>query len=131
MALQRCQPGFDIRIGDFVGAFYRFSATLDRTLQRRDGLLPLSFVQCLACTEVDSERAEFCSARRLRRIRIDIDPRHDFESNKSSGDDRRHELSFDESAGDSAFPEVDVALRFISNGFLNENVADLKTSAWL
>ena len=87
--------------------------------------MPLRFVARLPRPEVDADRAELRGVRCLRRAAEDVCAPSDLELNEACRDDRRLELCLQQSAGDSPFPEVDVALRAVTNGLLDENVADL------
>ena len=92
---------------------------------------PLRFSPRASRAEIDSEGAELGRARRLRRAGVDVHTCGDLKVHESGGDDRRPKLCFLQSAGNSALPEVDVAFGFVAEGFLDENITDLKTAARL
>jgi len=75
-----------------------------RTGQRSKGLSPLVVPERLPRPEIDSERAELRSARRLWSVRVHVNAIRDLESDKAGGDDRRPKLCIQQSAGDSALP---------------------------
>ena len=81
------------------------------------------------CLEVDAERSEFGGARLLRRAREHIATPGDFKPFEAGRLDSHLELCFQQSAGDSALPEVDVALGRVGHRLFHENVAELKTAA--
>ena len=83
----------------------------------------------LGCSEVDAKRPELCGARLLRCTREHIGTPGDLESLEARRFDCRLELCFQQSAGDSALPEIDVALGGVGHGLLHEDVADLKAAA--
>ena len=83
------------------------------------------------CAEIDPQRPELGRARGLRRPGVDVHPCGDVEIHESGGDDRRPKLRLLKSAGNSAFPEIDVASGFVAHGLLDQNVADLKPAARL
>jgi hypothetical protein len=87
--------------------------------------MPLRLVARLPRPEVDANRTELRRIRCLRRAAEDVRAPRDLEVHESRSDDRRLELCFQQSAGDSALPEVDVALRAVTDGLLDQNVADL------
>ena len=84
----------------------------------------------LRCSEVDAERSKLCGARLLRCTREDVGTPGDLESIEPRCFDRGLELCFQQSAGDSALPEVDVSLGGVGHGLLHEDIADLKATAW-
>jgi hypothetical protein len=79
--------------------------------------------------EIDAQRAEFGRTRCLRGVGINVHTRCDLESHKAGSDDRRLELCLSQSAGDSALPQVDIALGLVADRLLNENVTDLQAAA--
>jgi hypothetical protein len=107
------------------------SHLLDATPQRSQRRDPFPLIERLSRSKVDPQSAEFCRASRLRCIRVHVDATRDLEPNKTGSDDRRPELCFQQSSGDSALPQIDVALRFVAYRLLDQNVADLKATAWL
>ena len=92
---------------------------------------PFLIIKRLPRPEIDAKCTEFRRAPRLRCVRVDINARGDFESYKAGSDDRRMELCFQQSAGDSPLPQIDVALCLVAKRFLDQDVADLKPPAWL
>ena len=87
--------------------------------------MPLRLVRRLPRPEVDTDRAELGGVRCLRGAAEHIGTPGDLEAHESRGDDRRLELCLQQSAGNSAFPELNVALRTVTDRPLDENVADL------
>ena len=79
--------------------------------------------------EIDAQRAEFSRTRCLRGVGINVHTRCDLESHKACSDDRRLELCLLQSAGDSALPQVNIALCFAADRLLDENVTDLQAAA--
>jgi len=104
-------------------AAFESSNVARQRCQRRN---PLGLVARLSCSEIDSQRPELCGARRLWRARVNVAAPGDLEIDKPRRDDRCPELCIQQSAGDSALPEVDVLLAFLRYCFLHEDVADLK-----
>jgi hypothetical protein len=102
-----------------------------RAHQRGERVLPLVGTQRLPRSDVDPERAELRGARRLGRVRVDVDAIGDLESHEAGGDDRRPKLCLQQSAGDSALPQIDVAFRFVAEGLLHQDVAELQPPARL
>jgi hypothetical protein len=90
---------------------------------------PLTVVPRLPCSEVDSQRAELRGARGLRGARVDVSTPGDLEIDKTGGYHRYLELCVQQSAGDSALPQVDVLFSLFRHCFLNEDVAYLKAAA--
>jgi hypothetical protein len=86
---------------------------------------PFVLSRRLSCAEVDAQRSELRGARCLRRTCEDVRAPRDLELDEPGSDDRRLELCFQQSAGDSALPQVDVALPAIADRLLHEDVADL------
>ena len=99
--------------------------------QRRQRLRPLSLVACLSCAEVDSNGAELRGARRLWRAGEDLGAPGDLEIDEPRRDNRCPQLCIQQSAGDSALPQIDVSFAFVRNCFLHEDVADLKATGRL
>ena len=97
--------------------------------QRCEGRSPLSVFARLPCSEVDSQRAELRGARGLWGARVDVSTPGDLEIDKPGGDHRCLELCIQQSAGDSALPQVDVLFSLFRHCFLNEDVAYLKAAA--
>lgn len=79
------------------------------------------------CPEIDSDGAKRTRARRLRGAVEDLGLPGDFKISKASSDDRRLKLCFEQSAGNSARPEVDLSLRPFGNRARDKDVGDLKT----
>lgn len=73
-------------------------------MQTSEGLSPLGNIQRLPRPEIDANCAEFRGAPRLWRVRIHVDPRRYFKTDKAGSDDRRLKLCFQQSTGDSALP---------------------------
>ena len=92
---------------------------------------PFVRVASLARPEVDADRAKLRGTRRLRRSAEDVSAPRDGEIHESRCDDRRMQLCLQQSAGDSALPEVDVALRTFGHWFLDKDVTDLEPAAGL
>jgi hypothetical protein len=97
--------------------------------QRCECRSPLSIFARLPCSEVDSQRAELRGARGLWCASIDVSPPGDLKIDKPGGDHRCLELCIQQSAGDSALPQVDVLFSLFRHCFLNEDVAYLKAAA--
>lgn len=96
--------------------------------QRR---LPLRGIAGPPGAEVDSHRAKLRRARRLRRPAEHLGPPGDFEVDEPGCHDRGVKLRLEQSAGDSALPEVDVALGPFTHRLLHQDVADLEPAARL
>lgn len=92
---------------------------------------PLKFVTGFARAKIDPDGAELRRARRLRRSAEHVRAPRDLESHESSRHDRGVQLCLQQSAGDSALPEIDVSFRARRDGLLDEDVTDLKTAARL
>jgi hypothetical protein len=86
---------------------------------------PLLRIHRLAGAEVDAERPEVGCARRLRRATEDIRSPGDLKVDKTGGQDRGLELCFQQSAGNSASPKIDLAFGAIGHRFLHQDVANL------
>jgi hypothetical protein len=99
------------------------------TLGRLECARPLRLVRRLPGAKGDPLRPELGRAAGLRSAGEDVRPPRDLEPDEACGDNRRPELCLQQSAGDSALPQVDVALRVIRDGLLHENVAELKPPA--
>jgi hypothetical protein len=61
----------------------------------------------------------------LRRATKDIGLPSDFEIHKTGGYDRSLELCFQQSAGNSARPQIDLTFGTLRNCLLDQNIADL------
>ena len=90
-----------------------------------DVSLPLLIACGFARSEGNAERPKLCCARRLRRVRVDVDQIHNLEPHVARGDDRRPKLCFQQSARDSALPEINILSRFVSDRSLHQDVTDL------
>jgi hypothetical protein len=99
--------------------------------QFRQSLCPLCVIDRFSRSEVDSQGAKVCCAGRLRRIIKDIGLPSDFEIDKTGGYDRSLELCFQQSAGNSARPQIDVTFGTLWNCFLDQDIADLQTTTRL
>ena len=97
--------------------------------QRCERRSPLSVFARLSCSEVDSQRAELRSTRGLWGARIDVPTPGDLEIDKAGGDHRCLELCIQQSAGDSALPQVDVLFSLLRHCLLYDDVAYLKAAA--
>ncbi len=75
--------------------------------------------------EINTDCAEFCCGRRLWRAFIDCLAPGQFEICKTTGDDRRLYLCFQQSTGNSAFPQFNVSPGIFGNGPLYHDVANL------
>jgi len=91
----------------------------------------LPFVERFAREEVDAQRAEVLSAARLRRVGIDLRAPGDLKVDKAGGHDRGLKLRILQSPGNSASPEINLALRARWHRLLHEDVADLQSPARL
>jgi hypothetical protein len=78
-----------------------------------------------ASAKRDPPRAEFFGARRLGSIGVNVHAADDLEVDESCGDDRRLKLCLQQSARDSAFPEIDVPFGLFTHRLLDQDVADL------
>lgn len=107
----------------------RRADTSNRAVHGSDLPIPFVLTHSLTSAEVDTDRAELRGARRLRGAAEDIGAPRDLESHEPGSHDRGLELRFQQSAGDSTLPEIDVALGGHRNGFRDEDVADLQTPA--
>lgn len=86
----------------------------------------------LARAGVHADRAKLGGARRLWRAGEGIVAAiGDLDRGKPGGLDQAPELSFQESAGDSAGPERDIRLRIIRHGRRDHDVGNLETAARL
>ena len=74
------------------------------TTQRGECRRPFVLAPRFARAKTDSERTEFRGAAGLRCVRIHVNARRDFKSDKAGSDDRRLKLCFQQSPGDSALP---------------------------
>ena len=101
----------------------------DLACQRRQRLGPFRLARRLARPDVDAERAEAGGAARLWGTAEDIGAPGDRKIDEASGDDRRPELCFQQSAGNSASPEVDLVFGTLRHCPLDQNVAKLQASA--
>ena len=81
------------------------------------------------CLEIHSECAELSRAGFLWRINIDVLPPSDLKIHETRFRDHRFQFCFQQSTGDSAGPEVDLQLRRIGHGFLDNYVRYLKSSS--
>jgi len=93
--------------------------------------MPLPLVARLPRPEVDADRAELRGVRRLRRAAEHVRTPGDLEVHESRGDDRRLELCFQQSAGDSTRPQIDVTQSAVRERLADDNVGDLDTAARL
>ncbi len=75
--------------------------------------------------EVDPDRTKVSCARLLRCVGEDVGAPSDLESFESRRGDRRLELCFQQSAGDSPGPELDSLLGFLADRFVDENIGEL------
>src|SRR5258708_17926937 len=92
---------------------------------------PLLLVAGHARAEGDAQRAEVSSAARLRCTAEDIRAPGDLEVDEAGGHDRGLELRIQQSAGNSAGPQIYLALRAPRNWPLHQDVRDLHASAKL
>jgi len=84
-----------------------------------------------ARTEGDAQRAEVSGAARLWGATEDILAPGDLEVDKAGGHDRGLELRIQQSASNSASPQINLALRAERHGPLHQNVGDLRPPARL
>ena len=82
-------------------------------------------------SEVDSDGTEARRARLLRCVAENFLPPGNLETLEIRRDNRRLELCFQQSAGDSPGPEVDTLLGFLVHRLLHEDVGELQSSARL
>ena len=80
------------------------------------------------CLEIHSECAELSRAGFLWRISIDIFSPGDLKIQETRFRDYRFQFCFQQSAGDSAGPEVDLQFSRIGHGFLDNYVRYLQSS---
>jgi hypothetical protein len=85
----------------------------------------------LSRPEIDADRPELRRARRLWRTAEHIGVPSDLEIHEPGGHDRGLKLRFQQSPGDSAFPQVDVTLGGVGNSFGHHDVTDLQPTAGL
>lgn len=114
-----------------AGVDYDVPDTLHIARQRRERFRPFDLVARLSCAEIDSNGAELRGARRLWRAGEDLGAPGDLEIDEPRRDNRCLKLCIQQSAGDSALPEIDVSFAFVRNCFLHEDVANLKATARL
>src|SRR5581483_8168332 len=93
----------------FLRACYRSRLCRKLTAQGSQGLSPLVLVRGLAGAEVDPERPEAGRATRLRRTAEDVRAPGNRKIDKTGGHDRGLELCVQQSPGNSASPEIDLA----------------------
>ena len=105
--------------------------TLHIARQPRERFRPFGLVARLSCAEIDSNGGELRGTRRLWRAGEDLGAPGDLEIHEPGRNDRCLKLCVQQSAGDSALPEIDVSFAFVRNCFLHEDVADLKATGWL
>ena len=96
--------------------------------QRLQGTRPLRRIGGPARPEVDPFRAELRGAPGLRGAGEDVRTPRDLEPDEPGRDDRRVQLRFQQSTGDSPLPEIDVAFRALGEGLLHEDVGDLESA---
>jgi hypothetical protein len=85
----------------------------------------------LVCPEVDPERPVFCGAAGLRRARVHVSAPCDLEAVETGGGNFQLKLSFQEGTRNSTGPQVDLVARAVWHGMLNQQVANLQSTAWL
>lgn len=105
------------------------SPRLHLALQSLDGTRPLRFIGGPSRPEVDAHCAELRGAPGLRGAREHVPSPRDLEPDEPGRDDRRAQLRFQQSTGDSPLPEINVALRALGDGLLHEDVGDLESAA--
>ena len=95
------------------------------------GLQPGRFTRRTLCSgwfvgpEIDSESAKASRRGLLRSTGEDLVSPGDLEPLETGRFDYRLELCFQQSAGDSALPQIDILLGSVRHGFLHHDVADL------
>lgn len=94
-------------------------------------ICPLTLIVRLPCAKVDSHCAELRGARRLWRASVDVAAPRYLEIDEPRRYNRCVKLCVQQSAGDSALPEIDVSFAALRNRSLHEDVADLKATARL
>ena len=94
-------------------------------------LPPFSLVARLSRAKIDSEGAELSRARRLSGAGVHVAAPGDLEIDEARRDDSCLELCIQQSAGNSALPEIDVLLSLVGHCLLNEDVSDLEPPARL
>ena len=79
------------------------------------------------CPKVDAQCAKLCRAGLLRGTAANILPPCNLEIGKACILNNRFELCFQQSASDSASPEVDSLFRCLRHDLLHEDVTDLES----
>lgn len=92
---------------------------------------PLILICRLACTEIDTQGAKIGSTALLRCAFKNICAPGDLEIDKSCLDNRHLELCFQQSAGNSASPEVNITLCVFGHDLLHQDVGYLQAAIWL
>lgn len=100
-------------------------------MKRCQSRCPFFLARCLACAEVDAKRPKVGGAARLWRAAEYIRAPGDLEIDKASSHDRGLKLCIQQSTGDSAGPEVDLAFGALWNGLLHQDIANLQAPARL
>ena len=108
-----------------IRILFRFAA------QIRQGLCPFLIVDRFSCPEVDSQRSKVGCAGCLRRALEDIALPGDLEIDKTRGYHRSLKLCFQQSAGNSACPQIDITSGALGDRFLHQDVTNLQPPAGL
>ena len=119
------QRGAHRACGDGLLSCRQETGLLPRGRNRRQAATP----RCsrpLSRAKIDTERPELRGARLLRRSAEDIGPPGDLERLESRRNHRCLELCFQQSAGDSTGPEIDVAPRAFGHRLLHHDIADIE-----
>lgn len=99
--------------------------------QRRHSGFPLRLIRRFSRPKADPNGLELRRARRLWRTGEHLGPPRYLKIHKPRRDDRRMQLCFQQSARNSALPEINIALRAIRHGLANEDVSNLKAAGRL
>ncbi len=91
--------------------------------------MPLLLICRLTCAEVDAYCPEFCGATGLRHATEDVRLPGDLEVNKSCSHDRGLEFCFQQSAGNSARPQIDLLFCVLWHRLLHQDIPDLEATA--
>jgi hypothetical protein len=85
---------------------------------------------CFPSAEVDAHGAKGCGTGLLRGTAEYITTPGDFKVVKPGRQDNRFKLCVQQSASNSARPQINLSLCFFRDGLLNQDISDLYSSAW-
>jgi hypothetical protein len=119
LARNPASHGICSRVPHKISLFWYFA------VYRAEGFIPFFFVFRSASSEVDAQSAKVASTAFLRCSTEDVGPPRYLKVHKFGLNNDHVKLYFQQSAGNSASPEIDLVLGALWHRLLHQDVADL------